>query len=219
MEELKRKDGELFSMQESFDFLVTEYEQSFKHLVHYDSIQNTVMTFSFTGYIAVFTTAFAFYQYNSQGWMKFLFISIIFFLSGIVGVVILSVFTRNRLYYTVIAKQVNSLRNYFLSNSKLDFIKFNKAYLNPNRPLNFNPISTYSMYMYLICIFNSTLLGLGILVFTHFIMGKNYIFSISTSIIIGLVILVLELVIAINYLKKKDIPNADVAVWGKQRSV
>jgi len=194
MEELKRTDGKHFSIQQSADFLVTEYEQSFEHLRHYDSTENTIMASSFTGYIAVFTAAYALYQYSSHVWVKFLFISIIFFISAIVGTLVLSLFVRNRLYYTIIAKQVNSIRNYFLNNSELDFIKFNQSYLSPDRPLNFNPISTYSVYMYLICIFNSSLFGSGGLVFTHFTIGKDYNFSISIGIGIGLVILVLELV-------------------------
>lgn len=215
MKTLKRIDGKLFTVQESVEFLLAEYEQSFQHLRHYDSTQNTIMTFSITGYAAIFAAAYAFYQYDSQSIAKFLFISLILLLSAIAGILVLSLFSRNRLYYTIVTKQVNSIRNYFLNNSELDFLTFNKSYLNPEKPLNFNPISTYSMYIYLVCILNSSLLGSGIYIFTHFVFGKNYTFSLYSGLGLGFVILVLQLFMVIKYLKRKDTQNADTAVWEK----
>ncbi|KNZ68181.1 hypothetical protein Tfer_3283 [Thermincola ferriacetica] len=214
MKELKRTDNQKFSEQEASEFLITEYNQSFEQMRHYHSTQNSLITFSLTGYIAVFTATFALYQSKSGGSIKYLFILLIFLLSFIVGLTILTAFVRNRIYFTIVAQQVNSIRNYFLCNSTLDFILYNKGYLRHDRPRNFNPISPYSIYIYVISLFNSSLLSSGIILLTHFIFQLAVGSSIIWGIVFGFVSFTIQLYMTIKCFKNKDKQRADDAVWG-----
>lgn len=210
---MKRSDNKLFSQQESVDFLITEYEQCFEQMRHYDTTQNALLTFALTGYISIFAATYAIYQYSTDNPIKYTFLTLIFLLSSLAGITILIAFTRNRIYYTAVAKQVNRIRSYFLDNSELDYIKYNNCYTSYNKPKNFHWLSTYSMYIIVISLLNASLCGCGITIFNRFTFKRSFNISLIQGIVLGLILLILELIFSIRYLNSIDNRKADQAVW------
>lgn len=206
----------IFTKQESIDFLLSEYEQCFEHMRHYDSISNSIITFSLTGYIAVFTGLYSIYQINSPEHYKYLFIIFLSLATLLAGFLFLMVFVRTKLYYTVVARQVNSLRRYFLENSELDFILYNKCYMDSDKPDYYSALSTYSLYLYLVCILNSSLFEVAVVVYYLKILQQNIDKTIFWGSIFTILVFVFQLIISIVYLNKRDKKSADIAVFGKK---
>ena len=219
MKNLKRMDNKLFSQQESVDYLISEYEQCFQQMRHYDTTQNTLLTFALTGYIAIFAAVYTLYQYSTNNPIKYTFLTMIFILSTIAGIIVLMTLARNRVYYTAVAKQVNRIRNYFLSNSELDFIRYNNCYVSYDKPKNFYWLSTYAMYIVVISLFNASLIGSGVVMFNRFIVNKDFNISLAFGIITGLIMMVLELIYVVKYFHRNDSKNADDAVWDSSSKV
>ncbi len=214
MKTLKREGKQKFNEKESVNFLIAEFNQSFEQLRHYDKIQSSLINFSLTGYTAIFSLSYAIYEFVKDYNFKFTILSLLLIISSFMGFILLLSFVRNRLYYTVIAKQINSLRNYFLNNSKLNYIKFNKSYLSPDNPKNYNIWSTDSIYIYLISLLNSILLGSGVFIIIFFIKNKKYASSWILSILLIIIIFSLELFVIIRNLSNKDEKSADEITFG-----
>ena len=107
----------------------------------------------------------------------------------------------------VVARQINSIRNYFLNNTdgEIDFIKYNKLYVDPNYPPAFHLSSTHARLFILVAILNGGFGGAG----SYFVI--NYFFNSLanewTWTIIGLVFIVLSIIqmyFAAYSLRKKD---------------
>lgn len=216
MEYLRRNDDKQFSTQESVEFLIAEYNQSSENLRHYSKIQNSIVSFSLTGYITLLAAIYAIYQFDSQSYMKYVFLILILLLSFIAGCIILMFFIRNRMYFTVVAKQVNSLRNYFLSNSELDFINYNKSYFSHDRPRNYNPLSIDFMYIYVVSLLNSSLVSIGFALFLHYIFYIRTDISIIFAVIVYILSEITQIYLVIKHLKDKDMSNSDNAIWGRK---
>lgn len=100
------------------EFILSEYQQCFEHMRHYESIAQDLLKFSFTYYSAIITLSLGIYQfyYNKLNTYNpsLLFIAVLLILSFIVGNLIILLLARNRKYFIDVAHQVNSIRSYFI---------------------------------------------------------------------------------------------------------
>lgn len=100
------------------EFILSEYQQCFEHMRHYESIAQDLLKFSFTYYSAIITLSLGIYQFyfnkSDTGNPSLLFIAVLLILSFIVGNLIILLLARNRKYFIDVAHQVNSIRSYFL---------------------------------------------------------------------------------------------------------
>lgn len=190
-----------FTKKESVNFLLCEFNQSFQHLRHYDQIQNLIISLSLSWYTAIFTLAYIIYNYKTDSDIKYKFLVTLFIIAFFAGIIVLLLFVRNRLYYTIIAQQVNTIRNYFLNNSELNFVKYNKSYINPNKPKNFHLWSTDSMYICIVALINSILAGIGFLIYFYFILETG---SIRVLLIITITIFLAQLYFVYIFFRKRD---------------
>lgn len=150
-------------------FLITEYEQSFSHMRHYDNVVMSLIKYLFTFFAAVFTASIALYQYLADVPYQNMVMGIISLFSFLVGVIFLILILRNRLYYTIVARQVNSIRNYFLNNMELDYSQYNIGYTNPDEPRALNIFSSYTFLYFIAGLINGALAGASYLfLYTHF---------------------------------------------------
>lgn len=204
----------IFDKNDSKDFLLAEYRECFNHMRHYDSVEVDFVKFSFSGYLALIGGSFALFQYLINNSLRGLCISGLLFFGFLAGIILLAFAVRNRSYYVIVTCQVNSIRKYFLENSEIEFIKHNKCYLDPTKPKNFNPKSTYTFLILLIVLFNSLILSGALFFAGRQIFGKSLnIYFCILGLILVLVTLFLQIKCSIDYLKKRDLKTADEAIF------
>lgn len=205
----------IFDKNDSKEFLLVEYQECFNHMRHYDSIEVDFVKFSFSGYITLIAGSFALFQYLQENSYRSLYVGIILLLGFVGGLLLLGFVVRNRAYYVIVTKQVNSIRRYFLENSEIDFVKYNKCYLDSTKPRNFNPKSTHIFLMYLIIIFNNAILSGALFLISRTILSNimKCIYCIIAFLVISASIF-LQYKLSRDYLKKRDKKSADEAIFG-----
>ena len=209
-----KNDRKIFNQQDSKDFLLAEYQECFAQIRHYYSIEVNFVKFSFSGYVALIAASFALNQYLKDNPIAELYVGSVFLVGSILGLIHLAFIVRNRAYFVIVARQVNSIRKYFLERSQMDFIKYNKCYLNPQKPNYFNLRSAHTYLMLLLIIFNSILLFAALLFLLKYIRSNQIHWShfvLSTLAFISLV--VLQYTASIKYLRIRDKKPADEAIF------
>lgn len=212
--ETEMSNAKVFDKNATKDFLLSEYQECFNHMRHYDSIEIDFIKFSFSGYIALIGGSFALMQYLKENPQGNLYIATVLLLGFLGGLILLAFAVRNRAYYVIVARQVNTIRKYFLEKSDLDFIKYNKCYLNESKPQNFNLKSTYTFLISLLIIFNTVILSGAMLVFTKHILTGTFGWP---HFLIGIVVIIVSIFLqfkfSIDYLRKRDSKTADEAIF------
>jgi hypothetical protein len=201
----------IFDKNATREFLLFEYQECFNHMRHYDSVEIDFIKFSFSGYIALVGGSFALLQYLKGTPQGKLYVATVLFLGFLGGIILLAFAVRNRSYYVIVARQVNTIRKYFLENSELDFINHNKCYLNDKKPQNFNPKSTYTFLITLLILFNSVILSGAVWLLVKYLMAPIFIWLIGIATII--ISAVLQFKFSIDYLRKCDNKSADEAIF------
>lgn len=192
-----------FDQESAIRFLITEYEQSFSHMRHYDNIVMSLNKYLFTFFAAIFTASIALYQYLTGSPYQNMVMGIIALLSFVVGTIFLVLILRNRVYYTVVARQVNSIRNYFLHNMEMNFIQYNVSYINPDEPKYLNIFSSYTLLYFVVCLINSVSVGAAYLFlrmyFKEVVIEDVWLIGLLIS--VGVVII--EVLVLIRYLSSR----------------
>ena len=170
---------------------------------HYNDTVISLAKFVFSILAALISGAFALFQYFSGEMYQHAITGSILLFSLVIGLAFLGLIVRNRLYFITVAKQVNSLRNYFLNNMELDYLKYNVCYTNPNLPKALNPWSVYTIMFWLLSLVNGFLAASSFSLFiNHFIVEAwNYWLL---SLIIGLLVTAIQIIIICFSLKKYD---------------
>lgn len=146
---------------ESIDFLTKEYGEAYTHMRHYDSISYSFITFAFTFDLAALTASLTIYNYfleKNQVILKPL--GYLLMLATLVGLLLLLLSVRNRVYFVRVARHVNSIRKFFKDNMEVKF-DFGNMYLDPQCPKYFNWLSTYSLTFYLISFINAVMFSVA----------------------------------------------------------
>ncbi len=115
-------------------FLLKEYELCFEQLRYYDNRQENLSKYLFTLTTSVATAQFAIYKLikmlDSRFFVFQTFLSVIVFIAS--SLLFLSML-QNRLYFVYIARQINAIRGFFLSNESTEF-KSNQLYTSTSFP-------------------------------------------------------------------------------------
>lgn len=189
-----------FTQSETVTFLMQEYNKCFDHLKHYDAVQNTLMTYSLTGYIAIISGLYTIFR-NDTSILRNWFLIVVVILALFVGILVLSLSLKNRIYFVVTARQINSIRNYILNNSELNFIKYNKMYTGPKYPKAFSWGSTHFFYTLIVIVLNSFFIAAGILIYAHLIHGVVLQIAFNYGGIGMIVAIFLQIIISYKYLQ------------------
>lgn len=193
-----------FDKEQSVEFLLSEYAQCFEQMRHYNDTSISLTKFAFTGFIAVASGAFALFKYLEGEIYQNIVIGSVLLLTFVVGVIVLSLMLRNRVYFIVVTRQVNSLRNYFLSNMEMDYLKYNVCYTDPDFPRAFSPRSSYTFLLAIVALTGGILGGVG----SYLIITPYWIVEGWESWVIGLVIttflVMVQLTASFFYLTRYD---------------
>ncbi len=148
---------------ENYDFLLTEFSENFAHKRHFQNQRQALIGVYFTIIVAIPIILDKVTDEFYQG----LLLLIVF----IVGFLIFLCLIMNRKYSTVITRQINGIRNHFVSNSENPDIKsiFSEKYLNKEYPLYLNIKSDSFIIFCLVGILNSFAVSVGILYLLNFV--------------------------------------------------
>ena len=131
-------------MSSEVDFLIKGYELCFEQLRFYDNRQENLLKYLFTLTTSVATAQFAIYKLihttDSRFFIFQSFLSVIVFIAS--TLLFLSML-QNRLYFVFVAKQINAIRDFFLSTDSADF-KNNQLYTSTS----FSALKVFSVHTF-----------------------------------------------------------------------
>lgn len=192
-----------FNKDQMVEFLKIEYSQCFEQIRHYEGVADSYLKFTFSGYPVIVAGISALYTILGEDYRNIV-VSGLLLLTFLAGWAVLTLLLTNRSYYVVVARQINAIRHYFLSNDKeMDFIKYNRCYIDSNKPSAYNPKSTSTRLFDIISIINSIVGAAFLYIFLyHFEVNINVIWILSAIVLV--LLLVIQKVWSIRYLKQKD---------------
>jgi hypothetical protein len=194
---------------EAIKFLERDFNQCFQQIRHYDVQLFDIVKFVFTGYITLIGIAFGIYRYGIEKNLDIILpAKSILIIGYVLGVLLMSIVVRNRVYFVVLNRYINEQRHMFLKVKPFGFENRSKMYDDYTQPPFFNWRSSHSWFLYIIASLNSTLLAAFIFITIKnnkwiYIMVMFFISSIS------------QLAIGIIYLKTREKKTASEAVFGK----
>lgn len=191
----------------SASFLENDFNQCFEQVRYYDAQIVDILKFSATFYTTVVGIAIGLYQFSIEKNLDFIYglictLSVAF----LFGVCMFFLIVRNRVYFVFCMRYINEHRDLFLSVNPLGFENKSRMYTNYKKPPFINILSSQSLWLYVLALLNSTLLGVIL-----------YIAKMSLGIItITCAIMLLgQLISGIAYLKSRENKSASAAVFGK----
>lgn len=129
---------------------------------HHDKNSASMIKFAFSFYSALGTVALAIHQIlNNKSTFTDVIIGIISLFTSFVGVIIVLMLARNRVYFVCVARQLNSIRRTFLSKENFNLKFSNMLPVDPNIPKSLNPKSTHLATIFLLCILNTIAIYVG----------------------------------------------------------
>ena len=193
-----------FDKEESLRYLLVEYQQCFEHMRHHNSISISLAKFVYTILAALGTGAFALFKYLEGDAYQYLVVGSVVLFALVIGLAFSALMVRNRIYFVIVARQVNSIRNYLISRMELDFSKYNKCYLDSSTPKAFNLYSSYLLILLIISLVNGISGGLGYYLIVNYFEAQGIWVSWILSMIIGIVVAVLSALIISVCLRMQD---------------
>jgi len=193
---------------EALKFLERDFNQSYQQMRQYDTQIFDILKFMFTAYSVLIGLALGLYQFGLKE-NKDLVIPALAVLSvGLtIGLFMFALTIRNRVYFVQVVRYINEHRGFFLKYKPMGFENLSKLYINYKQPPYFNWRSSHSWLLYMIAALNSTLLGTLLYIYSPGIWCQ----TIGGS----LTLFILQLIIAITYLKTRENKSASNAVFGK----
>ena len=191
-------------------FLERDFNQCFSQLRRYESLIWDICKFTFTAYTAVLGVALGLYKYSANQNVDLTEAAIAVLMVGLlVGLSMMYLVIRNRVYYVIVARYINEHRAFFLKDAPLGFSNVSRMYTNPDKPPYFNLTSSQIWVANLIAFLNSSLLA--VLVFILVDGGWRWPATIAPA----LVLLVGQLLFSFLYLRSREGKPASEAVFGR----
>lgn len=183
-------------------FLMQEFNQCFTQMRHYDSKRITLAQYAFSFYSAIVTATIAlnkFFYYERNIYNIDFSLTLLLLLGSVIGFAIVVILVRNRIYFVMVAKQVNSIRNTLLNLSSLSQIKFdNFCPTNTNKPKLYNVESTHLKLIFLLSLINSVFLCFAGFFMLRFTDGPTWLYFLVLPIL-----LLVSLYAELHYTRKK----------------
>lgn len=197
---------------EAAKFLDRDFNQCFQQMRHYDGQTLDIYKFSFTGYIAVIGSALALFKYGVDKNIDYTIPSAtILVVALLVGLLLLALVARNRVYFVLVTRYVNEHRRHFLMQKPGGFTNETRMYTNAAQPPYFSWRSSQAFVLYLMAILNASLLGIALaLLLSNGCLDCVWPVACSTA------LLAAQLACAILYLRSRENKSASAAVWGRE---
>jgi hypothetical protein len=189
-------------------FLGRDFSECFAQMRHYDEQIVDLCKFAFGAYTTAIGGALALYRYGLD--MKIDYTNAASSIVGVaflLGLVMISLVVRNRVYFVVVTRYVNEHRAFFLSKKPLGFSNTTRMYNRVDMPQFFDWRSSQSFQWYILALLNAVLGGL--LAFFSGMKGHPVWIT-----VISAALLAAQLVWAILYLTSREKKSAVQAVFG-----
>ena len=194
---------------EALKFLDRDFNQSFQQMRYYDGQIFDILKFMFTAYTLLIGGAIGLYQFGLKENKDISAPAIAALAVGLVlGLFMFALIVRNRVYFVQVARYINEQRGFFLALRPMGFENKSQMYPNYKQPSYFNWRSSQSWLCYIIASLNSVLLGVLLYIVYP---GEWKIITFGS-----LLLLIIQLAIAITYLKSRENKSASRAVFGKE---
>lgn len=194
---------------EALKFLERDYNQCFQQMRHYDAQIFDILKFMFTAYTALIGVALGLYQFGLKEAKDFSAPAIGALVVGLlIGLFMFALSIRSRVYFVQIVRYINEQRGFFYQFKPMGFEDKVKMYTNHKQPPYFNWRSSHLWLNYIISVLNSILLGVLLYI----------VLPCSWKTVIGgtLLLFIVQLIIAIVYLKTRENKSASKAVFGRE---
>jgi len=202
-----------FDMGEASRFLERDFNQCFEQMRYYDNQQWQICKFAFTDYTAAIGAAVGLYQLSLDRQMNLVTAALaILAVAAVLGIFLLALTVRNRVYYVLVTRYVNEHRQHFLEQKPLGFQNQTRMYTNPAQPPYFNWRSSQAWFLYTISFLNSVLAGLLAFVICRLTGCAQWPWGIATFFIA----LAIQLIASIVYLFSREGKSAAGAVLGRE---
>lgn len=181
---------------------------------YYDGQIIDICKFAFTDYAAIVGAALTLYKYGADKGADFRAPAVSLLAIGLLlGVCLLALMARNRVYFVVVTRYVNEQRQHFLTQKPLGFENKSRIFADPTEPPFFDWRSSQALLLYVLALMNSGLLAIALYLLCSSVPCR-WTILISAS----LLFLVAELVSTIAYLISREGKSAARAVFGREKS-
>lgn len=192
-------------------FLDRDFSQCFEQMRYYDGQIIDICKFAFTGYTAIVGAALTLYKYGTDKGIDFRAPAVAILAIGLLlGICLLALMARNRVYFVVVTRYVNEHRQYFLAQKPLGFENQSRMYTNPSQPPFFDWRSSQALLLYILAVLNSGLLAVGL-----YLLCINVACRWAILIAASTLFLMAELVLTISYLVTREGKSASRTVFGR----
>lgn len=191
-------------------FLDRDFTQCFTQMRYYDGQMVDICKFAFGAYTTAVGAALALFKYGLEKSIDYgPSARAILIIALLLGIAMVSLIVRNRVYFVVVTRYINEHRELFLSQKPLGFENKTRMYTNASQPPFFDWRSSQSVLLYILCVLNAGLLGTLIFLFNPEKLGTGAI------IFPAIIFLLAELVWAIVYLTTRERKPVGKAVFGR----
>ena len=195
----------------SKEFLNHDFDQSYQQLRHYDSLNWDITKFSFIELLLGITAVWAIYGFaldeknantlisSNYDWI----IPTVFGVCYTFSILSSFLISRNRVYYSKVARYLNEYRKFAMDCKPYGFQNSTKFYTNTEFPPAFDPLSTQLVCLYVIQLVSAFMFGAMLYCISKFFFDNSILQNLS-GVVAGVLSLVINLLIHVNYMKKED---------------
>jgi hypothetical protein len=200
------------------DLLVSDFEQCFEQLRHYDEDFKKTAEYFFGAAGAVTIAATALIAQFKIGLDTAIGIALLLTLTASVGLLSVFYLSRNRVYFAFCARYVNEVRSEYLKAQPAGVRNKAGLYDDPSKPPIYNPTSTQAMYLYACIICSSVIIGAAAQAYRCcYLLSHDQGLYVSwpLMVVVFACSLAVQLLWALQYWQSKDATkSAGAAIWG-----
>ena len=177
---------------DSLSFLLSEYNQCYEHMRHYDTTRLSLVKFTLSFYSIIATIVFAILEYYSDKSNNDIYLNmgLVLFFVWLSGLFIITMLSRNRVDFVKVARQVNSIRKELIALNRISFKNF--LYVD-DFPDAYNPKSTHILLLYFISFVNAVFFLFAIFFILNYLGFMSLIIKSVISILASIIVFSLEI--------------------------
>ncbi len=183
----------------NFDFLLKEYDEMFSEKRYYDGRFSSLMSLYLS--LITFTISAVTIVSNVVNFQSSTLNGVICLVDSISGFLVFVSLYYNRINYVKVCRQINSIRNFCLTNNCPQFSSCNHMYTNDKYPKYLMKNTIHSVFMYFVATLDSFFLTISIIAFVY---DLNLIIRIVIGVALGICACFAQIILANSLFKKRD---------------
>ena len=194
-------------------FLESDFQQCFSERQRYETLVWEIAKFTFTAYSGLLAVAAGLYTFSLEQAIDLIPVAALLLAVGLlVGFFMLLLSIRTRVYFVVVTRYVNELRQFFLECRPLGFDNKSTMLTDPTMPPFFSAVSTQFWACLLIATLNSVLGGA-----LAFVLASDHAFQWIAAVAVFGLLGLFQVGVSIGYLKSREGRTSSEAVFGRRK--